>query len=140
MGRQRPTEAVKLFRAAQAAAKECEHFLESARWKLSEASALRAQGDLEGTRTAIREAEDIIRPQQEGPLAFLGSVNLFEPNQVSIVAELEGQIGLTHLTAIRHGSQSSFGNQQPQEVCQYRSPNGHMLHAGLPPRRRRSAT
>ena len=93
--RQRPAEALERFRAAQAAAEESALPIESARWKLSTVSALRAQGNLEDARTAIREAEAIIRPERQGPLSFLGSVNLFDPDQVSIVAELEGQIGLT---------------------------------------------
>nr|WP_320192365.1 CHAT domain-containing protein [uncultured Desulfobacter sp.] len=95
--RQRPTEALERFRAAQVAAEESALLLESARWNLSAASALRAQGDLENARKAIREAETIIRPEREGWFSFLGSVSLSDPNQVSIVAELEGQIGLTAL-------------------------------------------
>lgn len=91
----RVPDAVERFLDAERAAKAAKHKIDVARWKLARASALRAMGNIDAAKAAIRETEDILRPRKEGMFSFLGGINLLDINAVSTLAELEGQIGLT---------------------------------------------
>jgi CHAT domain-containing protein len=90
-------EAIHRYLDAERAAADAGQEIAGAGWTLRRASALRTKGDLTGAKAAVAEAENILRPERgeaQDLFHFLGRVNFFDPAAVSVLAELEGQIGL----------------------------------------------
>ena len=89
-------DAIARFVAAEQAAEQAGHKGAQVMWMLQRASARRANNQPAEAKTIVEEADKVLRPpRKHEALAFLGSVNFGDTEQVKALAELEGQIGLT---------------------------------------------
>lgn len=88
--------AIDRFLNAERAAGEAGNTAGQVRWMLNRASLLRTMRDLDRASGLIDEAERLLRPPGSNAVArMLGPVNLFDKEQVVVLAELEGQHGVT---------------------------------------------
>ena len=95
--KQRFTEAIECYTAAEAAAGASGHKTAQVRWMLRRASALRSAKQIEDAKAVVEQAEQLLRPatHERSLMSYIGRVNFFDKEQVGTLAELEGQIGLT---------------------------------------------
>ena len=90
-------DAIELFRTAEQLAHKADNHVAQVRWMLGRAAAQRAAGDKLAAAATVRDADLLLRPpaKQDGFAALFGPVDFFDSEEVKVLVELEGAIGLT---------------------------------------------
>lgn len=88
-------EAIAKFELAEAAAQRVDNGAAQVLWMVRRSAALRASGDAAAASALVREADLRLRPPAaDGDWkSHFGAVNLFDVDEVTVLVELEGELG-----------------------------------------------